>query len=60
MYNSPRRAGRSTLVRRCSFTPMTTMLDPGSEATDADLAKMDAIDAEIKAYMGELHSGRQN
>jgi hypothetical protein len=54
-------AGASVL-----FHAMLKMLDPGDEPTDADLAKMDAINAEIEKFISTLdaevlkrHGGRQ-
>lgn len=35
-----------------------TMLEPGTEPTDADLKKMDEIKAEIDRYAVDLQAGR--
>jgi hypothetical protein len=40
------------------FQGLMAMLDPGTEATEADLAKMDALDAEIKRWLADLGAGR--
>lgn len=40
------------------FGGIVNMLEPGQEATEADLKKMDAIQAEINQYSGDLKAGR--
>lgn len=40
------------------FHTLITMLDPDAEPTEADLAKMDAIQAEILRYGADLGAGR--
>jgi hypothetical protein len=54
-------AGASVL-----FYAMLKMLDPGDEPTDADLAKMDALNTEIEKFTSTFdaeifkrHGGRQ-
>lgn len=54
-------AGATTL-----FYALIDCLDPGEEPTEADLAKMDAIDAEIRKFAETFdaevlkrHGGRQ-
>jgi hypothetical protein len=41
------------------FGHLMTMFDPGEEATDADLARMAAIDAELKQFLHDLLGGRE-
>lgn len=36
------------------FASIMGILDPGEEPTDADLRKMDLINAELEAFRGEL------
>lgn len=36
------------------FGSIMTMLDPAEEPTEADLARMDKIDAELKAFAAEV------
>lgn len=46
-------AGATTL-----FQTIMAMLDPGTEPTPADLAKMDRLHAELKHFTSELSAGR--
>ena len=39
------------------FTILVTILEPGQEATDADLATMDGIDAELKRFLDAVKAG---
>lgn len=39
------------------FASMMTALDPGSEPTDADMRRMDNINAELEAFVEELKKG---
>jgi hypothetical protein len=36
---------------------LTTRMDPGEQETDADMARMDAIAAELNAFGAALHAG---
>lgn len=40
-----------------TFTSFLTMLDPGEDPTDADMARMDKIQAELDAFEKELRRG---
>jgi len=40
------------------FTGILSMLDPGADATEADLGKMDAIQAELLAFAQSVRDGR--
>jgi hypothetical protein len=40
------------------FGIVMTMLDPGTEATDADLVKMDELDRELKQFAAAVKAGR--
>lgn len=40
------------------FGGILTMLDPGEEPTDADLAKMDAVQAELSQFADDIQAGR--
>lgn len=46
-------AGAQTL-----FFAIMNMLDPGQEATDADLVKMDEIEQELKSFVEDVKRGR--
>lgn len=39
------------------FQTLVTMLDPGTEATDADLAKMDEIENELQDFGQNVKDG---
>ena len=40
------------------FTSILAMLDPGAEATEADLTKMDLIAEEFRAFARAIEDGR--
>lgn len=40
------------------FEAMLRMMDPGDEATEADLRRMDRIAAELKRYSDDMAAGR--
>jgi hypothetical protein len=40
------------------FMSILTMLDPGTEPTEADLRKMDALDQELRIFKEEVRAGR--
>lgn len=40
------------------FMMLMTDLDPGDQPTDADLAKMDDIEAELKQFAVDVSAGR--
>mgnify|MGYP001606479178 CR=1 FL=1 len=40
------------------FSAILLMLDPGTEPTDADLTKMDALNAELERFVTDLQTGR--
>lgn len=41
------------------FASILTILDPGSEATDADMSKMNAIAAELEIFCAEIEGRMQ-
>jgi len=43
---------------RSLFCGIVNMLDPGSEATQADLGKMDAIQTELDQFLVDMMRGR--
>lgn len=54
-----------TEMRRAFFAGAATMwqaqlliLDPGTEATEADFARMDSLNAELDRFMTDLMAGR--
>lgn len=42
----------------CLLVGVMRMLDPGSDPTDADLARMEALVAELKAFARDVAEGR--
>ena len=44
--------------RQALLAAITSALDPGSEPTDGDDAHMDALAAELEAFVGDVKAGR--
>jgi hypothetical protein len=43
---------------QATFMSIISMLDPGTEPTEADLRKMDALDQELRTFKEEVRAGR--